>query len=128
MSGRRTSLLTIRRCQAAILLLGVVSAGGCFSPYYRDQGALLGGLGGAGIGAAIGEHNGNPLAGAAIGAVAGTLAGSAVGDSIDQDIAAREAYIASQIGRPVTGAVTPADVVAMTQARLADGIIIGHIQ
>ena len=79
-------------------LLILAAAGGCASPYYRDQGALLGGLGGAGIGAAIGEHNDNPLAGAAIGAVAGTIAGAAVGDNIDQDIAVREAY-AAQSGR-----------------------------
>jgi hypothetical protein len=115
----------------ALLLLALAAlapAAGCFSPYYRDQGALVGGLGGAGIGAAIGEHNDAPLAGAAIGALAGTLAGAAVGDSIDHDIAAREAYIANQIGRPVAGAVTTADVVAMTQARLSENIIISHIQ
>lgn len=118
----------VRRCLAAMLMAGIIPSAGCFSPYYRDQGALVGGLGGAGIGAAIGEHNDNPLAGAAIGALAGTLAGAAVGDSIDQDIAARESYIASQIGRPVAGAVTSADVVAMTQARLSEDIIVAHIQ
>ncbi len=65
----------------AVLLL---SAGtGCHSPYYADQGALAGGLGGAGLRALIGSASGHTGAGAAIGAAAGALTGGAVGGALD---------------------------------------------
>ena len=47
------------------------------------NGAVLGGLLGAGAGALIGEHKGRELEGAAIGGALGALAGTAVGSARD---------------------------------------------
>lgn len=100
----------------------------CQSPQYRDQGALIGGLTGAGIGAAVGQHNKAPLAGTAIGAAVGTLAGAAVGDAMDSEIARRTAEAERQAARQSRGAVTIAQVISMTRAGLSDDVIISHIQ
>src|SRR6202795_2818657 len=56
-----------------------VCMSGCASPYRSDQGALLGGLGGAGLGAVVGHAVGNTGAGALIGAGVGALSGAAIG-------------------------------------------------
>src|SRR3954447_21040044 len=69
-------------------LLLTAAAAGCASPYRSDQGAVLGGLGGAGVGAIVGNAVGNTGAGAAIGAGVGALSGAAIGGSLD-DIEAR---------------------------------------
>ncbi|HVW02297.1 MAG TPA: glycine zipper domain-containing protein [Planctomycetaceae bacterium] len=111
--------------------LGLVLLGtsGCYSPYYADRGALVGGLTGAGVGAALGEAAGNPLAGAVIGAGVGTLTGAAVGSSLDEIEARNRAQIAAQMGRPVReGAVTTQEVVAMSQAGVDEGVIVRHVQ
>ncbi len=50
------------------LLLGVVLLSGCEAPDHTTEGAVVGGLGGAGIGALIGNASGHAGAGAAIGA------------------------------------------------------------
>lgn len=112
---------------AAVGMLAAAAVG-CRSPYYADQGALLGGLAGAGVGAAIGEHNDNPLAGAAIGAVVGTLTGAAIGDNIDHDVARNNAIIEQRMGQRLAGAVSIPQVVSMTRAGLSDDVIITHIQ
>ncbi len=65
----------------AVLLLSTGT--GCHSPYYADQGALAGGVGGAGLGALIGSASGHTGAGAVIGAAAGALTGGAVGGALD---------------------------------------------
>ncbi len=101
---------------------------GCRSPYLRDQGALIGGLAGAGVGAAIGENNNKPLAGAAIGAAVGTLAGAAIGDSMDQEIERNNAIIEQRLGQRLAGAATIEQVVSMSQAGLSDEVIITHIR
>ena len=115
--------------QALGLLALSVGAAGCASPYHADQGALFGGLAGAGVGALVGEAVGNPLAGAAIGAGVGTLSGAAVGSNLDQIEARNRAMIESRLGRPIpAGAVTIADVVAMSQAGVDDELIVNHIR
>lgn len=116
----------------ALAALVTLAASGCQSPYYnRDRGALLGGLAGAGLGAAIGDHNGNALAGTAIGAGVGALTGAAIGNTVDQEVAHEEArenaIIQASLGRPVTGAATMNDVIAMTQAGVSESIVINHI-
>lgn len=102
---------------------------GCASPYHTDRGALVGGLTGAGVGAIVGDTVGNPLAGAAIGAGMGTLAGAVVGNNLDEIEARNRAQIEYRIGRPVApGAVSTADVVAMSTAGVDPNVIVKHVQ
>lgn len=101
---------------------------GCKSASYGDKGSLFGGLIGAGTGAAIGSNSGNPLAGALIGTAVGAVAGGAVGDSIDENVARNRAEVEARMGRQMASAVTPDDVVAMTQAGLSDDVIASHIR
>jgi len=102
---------------------------GCESPYHTDRGALLGGLGGAGIGALVGNAVGNTGAGAAIGAGVGSLTGAAIGAGLDEVEARNRAMIEAQLGRRVAaGAVTINDVIAMTQARVDEELIVNHIR
>lgn len=111
--------------------VGVVclAAPGCASPYYQDQGALFGGLTGAGLGALVGEATHHPLAGAAIGAGVGAVSGAVVGNGLDQIEARNRAQIAARLGRPVNpGAVQRDDVIAMTRAGVPEDVIINHIR
>jgi hypothetical protein len=102
---------------------------GCQSPYYADQGALAGGLGGAGVGALIGNATGHTGAGALIGAGVGAVTGGLVGSGLDNIEARNRAQIAAQMGRPVpTGAVSTNDVVAMTKAGVDPDLIVAHIR
>lgn len=122
----RLGWLSPALCGLAVLCL---SAAGCASPYYTDQGALFGGLTGAGLGAVVGEATHHPLAGAAIGAVAGTVTGAAVGNGLDQMEARNRALIAQRMGRPVNpGAVRRDDVIAMVRAGVPEDVIINHIR
>lgn len=111
-----------------VILLFAVAATGCRSPYYADRGALFGGLTGAGLGAAIGDASGDAGAGAIVGSAIGAITGAAVGESIDADLARSKAEIESRMGRQMQGAVTPQDVIAMTQAGLSDDVIATHIR
>jgi hypothetical protein len=105
---------------------------GCRSPYYADQGALVGGLGGAGLGAIVGNAVGHTGAGALIGAGAGALGGAVVGNALDDVEARNRAQIAQQMAavnmQAPIGAVTANDVVQMTQAGVAPELIVNHIQ
>jgi hypothetical protein len=108
------------------ILLAVVC--GCRSSNYADRGALVGGLTGAGVGAAIGDASGNAGPGAVLGAAIGTLTGNVVGESIDADLARSRAEIEARMGRQMSGAVTTADVVSLTQAGLSEDVIATHIR
>jgi hypothetical protein len=101
---------------------------GCRSTSYGDKGSLFGGLVGAGTGAAIGQRSGNPVAGALIGTAVGAVTGGAIGESIDEDVARNRAEVEARMGRQMAAAVTPQDVVAMTQAGLSDEVIATHIR
>jgi outer membrane lipoprotein SlyB len=108
------------------LLLGIVLVAGCEAPNHTTEGAVVGGLGGAGIGALIGHAAGNTGAGAAIGAGVGALTGAAVGASQDKADAQRQAAIAAA-SQPV-GTETIDNVMAMTQQHVDDGIIINQVR
>lgn len=111
---------------AALLAL---AGSGCRSPYHQDQGALFGGLTGAGVGALVGSATGHTGAGAAIGAGVGALTGSAVGASLDDIEARNRAEIEARLGRPVAaGAVSIDEVVAMTQAGVNEEVIATHVR
>lgn len=59
----------------------VISMSGCSTWSSTEQGAVAGGLVGAGTGAVVGEQLGSAGAGAAIGAGTGAVVGGAVGQS-----------------------------------------------
>jgi hypothetical protein len=113
----------------ALLLLSFALCSGCRSPYYADQGALFGGVTGAGVGALVGNAVGHTGAGAAIGAGAGALSGAAVGSGLDQIEARNRAEIEARLGRQVAaGAVSSDDVIAMSKAGVPDELIVNHIR
>ncbi len=102
---------------------------GCASWSHTDRGALAGGLLGAGTGALIGSSTGHAGAGTILGAGLGTLTGALLGSELDDLEAKNRAMIAQQLGRPVgPGAVCMDDVVAMTQAGVAEELIVNHIR
>jgi hypothetical protein len=107
----------------------LIAAGGCHSPYRSDQGALLGGLGGAGVGAIVGNQLGHTGAGAAIGGLAGAITGSVVGNELDEIEARNRAEIQARLGRPPgPGAVSPEDVIEMSQRGVNEQVLIDHIR
>jgi hypothetical protein len=111
------------------LSLAIAPSSGCQSPSHADQGAVLGGLLGAGTGAVVGHALGNTGAGAAIGAGVGALSGAAIGNGQDEIEAKNRAMIAQQLGRQVPpNAVTINDVIAMTQANVNEDLVINHIR
>lgn len=117
------------RFGALFLLVVTMSAAGCRSPYHSDQGALFGGLLGAGTGAIVGNALGAPGAGAAIGAGVGALSGAAIGNGMDEVEANNRAMIAQQLGRQVSAsAVTVNDVVTMTRAGVNEELIVNHVR
>jgi hypothetical protein len=117
------------QCLLALALAPLFLAGGCNSPYHSDRGALLGGLGGAGVGALVGSAVGKPGAGAAIGAGVGALSGAAIGAGMDEVEAKNRAMIEARLGRRVAaGAVSTNDVIAMSQARVDDELIVNHVR
>ena len=121
--------MKLTSARASVVLLLTLAAVGCRSPYRSDQGALVGGLGGAGLGAIIGKQTGNTGAGAVIGAAAGALTGAAIGGELDEIDAHNRAMIEQQLGRRVSAsAVTMHDVVAMTQAGVGEELISTHIR
>jgi hypothetical protein len=112
----------------SISLVAMTALAGCNSPYHTDRGAMTGGLVGLGTGAIAGHALGNTAAGAAIGAGAGALGGALIGSKMDETEAKNRALIAQQLGRQVDpNAVTIADVVAMTRARVNEDLVINHI-
>jgi hypothetical protein len=119
----RHSLFPLSMC-----LLSVAILCGCQSPYKSDQGALTGGLLGAGTGAIVGSALHNPLAGAAIGAGVGTVSGAAIGSAMDEQDAQNRAMIAQQLGRQIpANPVTTNDVLSMTRAGVNEELIVNHI-
>ena len=110
----------------AMLVAGCASP---YSPYYHtDEGAVAGGLVGAGTGAIVGHALGNTGAGALVGAGVGVLSGAAIGSSIDESEARNRAIIAARLGRQLAaGAVSPEDVAAMTRAGVNEEVIINQI-
>lgn len=61
-----------------LALLSLVT--GCTT---TQEGAVIGGLGGAGLGAIIGNQSGHAAGGAAIGGVAGAVAGALIGSQME---------------------------------------------
>ncbi len=94
---------------------------------YTEQGAVIGGLGGALAGAAIGKHNGETAAGALLGGAVGLIAGSAIGDAKDREANRQQAYYQQQ-AYVASRAVSPQQVVTMTQSGVDPQVIITQIR
>ena len=92
---RRTLAIT---AVCALALAGCEGAGTAMQTK-TGQGALVGGLLGAGTGAIIGEQSGKAGAGTAIGAGLGALGGALVGQALDQ----QDKKIQQQQYPPATG-------------------------
>jgi hypothetical protein len=121
----------IRSClfPLPVCLLVTMFFGGCMSPYKSDQGALFGGLLGAGTGAVVGSALHAPGAGAAIGAGVGALSGAAVGSALDEQDAKNRAMIAQQFGRQIpANPVSVPDVINMTRAGVDEELIFNHVR
>lgn len=125
----RPALRSRCRLLAALLLSSLPVLAGCAMNSRAENGALLGGLGGAGLGAIAGHQVGHTGAGAAIGALAGAVTGTVVGDQIDQVEARNRAEIEARLGRPVAaGAVSIENVVEMTQRGVHEDVIAQHVR
>ncbi len=111
-----------------VLLIPVVVATGCASPYHADRGAATGGLLGATAGAIIGHQSGHTLGGAVLGGAVGALAGNAIGSGMDEVEARNRAEIEARLGRQVApGAVTVDDIIAMTRAGVDEEVIAQYV-
>jgi outer membrane lipoprotein SlyB len=121
-------LRTILSCGLVFAPLVLVSAG-CQSNSHTENGALLGGVGGAGLGALVGHATGHTGAGAAIGAGVGALTGAAIGNGMDETEARNRALIEQKLQRRVAdGAVSIEEVVAMRNAGVGEEVIINHVR
>jgi len=122
-----TTWLTGLLGSIAMIVVGCASP---YSPYYHaDEGAVAGGLLGAGTGAIVGHALGNTGAGALVGAGVGVLGGAAIGSGIDESEARNRALIAARLGRQLAdGAVSPEDVAAMSRAGVNEEVIINQIR
>jgi hypothetical protein len=105
-----------------IIALWTVAAAGCQTA--TETGAATGAGAGAIVGGIIGHQFHNTAAGAVIGAGAGAVTGAAIGSSVD---ARNRALIEQRLGRPLPGAVSVDDAIAMTRAGVDEQIIVDHI-
>jgi surface antigen len=113
---------------AFLTLLPIVSAG-CATNSNAENGALVGGLGGAGVGALVGNSVGKAGPGALIGAGVGALTGAVVGNSIDESEARNRALIEAKLQRRlVAGAVTMDDVINMVRSGVPEDVIVNHVR
>ncbi len=109
--------------------LHAILIAGCYSPYHADRGALIGGLGGAGVGALAGHALGNTAAGAAVGGATGLVSGALIGGALDESEARNRAMIEERLQRPLgANPVSIDDVVAMSRAGVADELIVNHVR
>jgi hypothetical protein len=113
---------------AMVGLLPLLAAG-CQSASHAENGALLGGLGGAGVGALIGDSVGKAGPGAAIGAGVGALSGALIGNGMDESEARNRALIEAKLQRRVAvGAVTIDDVLNMVRSGVTEEVVVNHIR
>ena len=119
-------IVTNRR--TVVTALAIATVVGCRAPYNTRQGAVLGGLTGAGLGAVVGGAHGKPRAGAAIGSAVGATTGAMVGSGVDQAEARHRAEVISVEAEAMANSVSMADVVEMSAAGLSDDVIVSHLE
>lgn len=110
-------------------LMALLLVAGCQSASHTEEGALCGGLGGAGLGAIAGHAMGNTAAGAMVGTGVGAVSGAVVGSALDKVDAKNQAFMEQQLGHTTTAtACTIDDVIAMQQAGVSEELIINHVR
>jgi outer membrane lipoprotein SlyB len=128
LQGRATMTRHLRHGLVALAFL-VPFATGCVTNSRGENGALLGGLGGAGLGAIAGNQVGHAGAGAVIGGLAGAVTGGVIGNEIDDIEQRNRAEIAARMGRPLAaGGVSIQDVIDMTRSGVNENVIVDHVQ
>jgi uncharacterized protein YcfJ len=117
-------------CLPLILVAACMTASPARGQQNTERGAVLGGLTGGLAGAAIGKQNGETGAGALVGGAIGLMTGALIGNAKDEEIARgrAQAYYQQQMAYRQARAVSPADVVNMTQNGLSEQVIITHIR
>ena len=111
----------------AIALIGL-SVSSCMTPEGRPDNTANGALAGGAMGAIIGSTARNPGAGAAVGAAVGALAGGAIGHSVDQAQQVQDARYAQAQQQAQQQMLPVDDIIAMSQSRISDDIIISQIR
>jgi hypothetical protein len=112
----------MKRKLVGAAVLPLLLACGCESLNHTENGALIGGGGGALLGTLIGGATGHAGVGAAIGAGAGALTGAAIGHAEDN----HEKRVANQAAQARAMALN--DVVQMTHDHISDAVIISQIR
>ena len=125
-SGGRSLLVPLALAVAAAL-----ASAGCRTQ--TQNGALIGGLGGAGLGAIIGNQFGVRNAGALLGGLGGAAAGAAVGSQQDAERFRHEVYspvvyVPKTVVVEERRAVTDYEVIEMTRAGLSEPTIVAAIR
>ena len=112
-----------------ILYCGVViTVSGCTANSHAERGTAVGGATGAVAGTMIGAQSGNAGKGAVIGTMAGMVAGNLIGQDMDQQEIAREKYYTEAYARERENAVSIAQLIEMSEAGVADEVIIAKIE
>ena len=111
----------------------LVSLTGCqSSPNRAGEGALIGGLIGAGAGAIIGHQSGERDKGALIGGVTGALAGTLVGSQVQKQPAqGQQAAPAQQAAAPQAvnpNQMTIPQIIGMTRQGVHEDVIVDRIR
>ena len=117
----------LKRCIMLLLCVSAVaSSNGCSSLNHQENGAIEGGLIGAGIGALAGGRK-HALVGAAAGGAIGTGVGAIAGANADaEEKRQKEAAVAA--AAPVRGPVTLDDIIKMSASGVSDMVIINQIR
>ena len=128
----------MKRIVAAAVCAGLcVSAAGCqSSPNRAGEGAVIGGLIGAGAGAIIGHQSGERDKGALIGGLAGALAGGLTGSQVQKDpaqqVAASQPQQAVQPQQPARAAnpsqMSVEQIIDMTKRGVHEDVIADRIR
>lgn len=121
-----------QKISKALLVVSLgVGAAACQNK--TQTGALVGGLGGAGVGAAIGSASGNAGKGALIGGAVGLVGGGLVGHGMDKSDEkkqrqAREDRRYEERSYARSERVTRDDIVDWTEDGVSDEVIIDRIE
>lgn len=133
-----------RRFGCAVAVFACVAGGSSARVHAQNntqRGATFGGITGAIAGAIIGENSDKAGAGAAIGGAVGLVAGGLLGNANDKDVAYRNQQYAQQrqyqaqqqmattyaVQPAPTGAVSYADVIAMSRSGVSQSVILNQI-
>jgi hypothetical protein len=115
-------------CSSALLTLLSITSAGCATNSNAENGALVGGLGGAGAGALIGSTVGKAGPGALIGGAVGAMTGAVVGNSVDESEARNRALIEAKLHRQIAGAATVDDVITMVRSGVPEDVVVNHVR